>query len=201
MNDDVEMGNGAASAAATPAKTTAPVLPIPQRYLAAVEHPAFLTSLQRGIDSFAGRADYADIVQPSGPQSSTAVFLRPEDPASSGLSSHCASSHNLVVAVHVPKRTGMRRKRGTNDAWEHAPGASNGDAFSGDRPPGDRMAERDARRLRKRLQETVGRYRTEVIGISKHSHRYRGVMDFQQSTHDSDFMTKFTETVLPGECK
>lgn len=201
MDVDVVPDNGPVSAGAISTKPTAPVLAIPKRPMAALEHPALLTSLQRGIDSFANRADYGDMVHPSGPQSSTSVFLRQEDPTASGLSSHCAATHNVVLAVHVPKRTGMRRKRGTNDAWEYDPNAAS-DAFdTNGRPPGDTIAERDARRLRRKLQETAGLYRTEVVGIVKNSHRFRGVVDFQQSAHDSAFMSKFTENVLPGECK
>ncbi|ERS99045.1 hypothetical protein HMPREF1624_04240 [Sporothrix schenckii ATCC 58251] len=199
MDVDVTPDNAPASAAGTLARPTAPALPIPKQPMASVEHPALLTSLQRGIDSFAGRADYGDIVEPSGPQSSVAVFLRHDDPASGGLSSHCAATHNVVLAVHVPKRTGMRRKRGTDNAWELDPEAARGSPASHGHPPGDRMGDRDARQLRRKLQETAGLYRTDVVGVVKHTHRYRGLVDFQQSTHDSAFMTKFTEDVLPGD--
>ncbi|KAL1896508.1 tau 95 subunit of transcription factor TFIIIC [Sporothrix stenoceras] len=201
MDVDVTPGNGPAGAGVVTSttKSTAPVLAIPKRPMAALEHPALLTSLQRGIDSFANRADYGDMVHPAGPQSSTSVFLRQEDPSASGLSSHCAATHNVVLAVHVPKRTGMRRKRGTNDAWEFDPSAGNDAPEAKDNLPGDTIAERDARRLRRKLQETSGLYRTEVVGIVKNSHRFRGLVDFQQSSHDSAFMNKFKETVLPGE--
>ncbi|CAK7224263.1 tau 95 subunit of transcription factor TFIIIC [Sporothrix curviconia] len=199
MDADVDMDSG-----------TAPVLPIPRRQMAAVEHPALLTSLQRGLDSFGGRADYSQIVNPSDPQTSVPMFLRHNDPASGMLSSHSAATHNVVLAVHVPRRTGMRRKRGTNGPWEVGPDVATAGAKSyknhkneagedKDRPPGDALAGRDATRLRQQLQETSGQYRTEVVGIVKHSHRYRGLADFQQSTHDSGFVTKFAEDILPGE--
>ncbi|CAK7216404.1 tau 95 subunit of transcription factor TFIIIC [Sporothrix bragantina] len=170
--------------------------------MAAVEHPALLTSLQRGLDSFGGRADYGQIVNPSDPQTSVPMFLRHDDPTSGMLSSHSAATHNVVLAVHVPKRTGMRRKRGTNGPWELDRSVSSETVQNGasaGRPPGDSLAGRDATRLRKQLQETSGQYRTEVVGIVKHSHRYRGLADFQQSTHDSEFVTKFAENILSGE--
>ncbi|CAK7202089.1 tau 95 subunit of transcription factor TFIIIC [Sporothrix eucalyptigena] len=178
----------------------APVLPIPRRQMAAVEHPALLTSLQRGIESFGGRADYGQIVCPPDPQTSVPVFLRYADPASGMLSSHSAPTHNVVLAVHIPKRTGMKRKRGTDGPWEYDPAAASPSGGSGSQvPPGDALAGRDARQLRQRLQETAGQYRTEVVGIVKHSHRYRGLADFQQSVHDSEFVNKFTENILPGD--
>ncbi|CAK7265304.1 tau 95 subunit of transcription factor TFIIIC [Sporothrix epigloea] len=180
---------------------TAPVLPIPRRQMAAVEHPALLTSLQRGLDSFGGRADYGQIVHPSDPQTSVPMFLRRDDPMSGMLSSHSAATHNVVLAVHLPKRTGRRRRRGTNGPWEPVPAAA-GSAATGASTKhlaGDSMAGRDAAQLRHKLQETAGQYRTEVLGIVKHSHRYRGLADFQQSTHDSEFVAKVAENILPGE--
>lgn len=159
----------------------APVLPIPPRPMAAVEHPALLTSLARGIDSFGGRADYGQIVAPSGPQASVPVFLRHEDPCSGVLSSHNAAAHNVVLAVHVPKRTGMKRKRGTGEPWQYDPAVVAAAEYSGYSrdgrrapPPGDTLYQRDARLLRRRLRDTAGQYQTEVVGLVKHSHRYRG---------------------------
>ncbi|CAK7567594.1 MAG: tau 95 subunit of transcription factor TFIIIC [Sporothrix epigloea] len=181
---------------------TAPVLPIPQRQMAAVEHPALLTSLQRGLDSFGSRADFGHIMCPSDPQTSVPLFLRQDDPMLGTLLSHSAATHNVVLAVHVPKKTGKRRKRGTNGPWELDPGASTNMARNGastHRLAGDSMSRRDAVQLRQQLRQTAGQYRTEVMGIVKHSHRYRGLADFHQSTHASEFAAKFAENILPGE--
>ncbi|OAA66838.1 RNA polymerase 3 transcription factor [Niveomyces insectorum RCEF 264] len=187
----------------------APVYPIPARQIAAVEHPALLRSLNRGLETFGVNVDYrkAGIVKPEGPQASLPLFLRHEDPSSSALVSHNAASHNVVLAVTLPARTGMKRKRGVDGPWEYDPsvatsaGGAGADSLgSGEgRLAGETLDQRNARLLRRMLQDNAGNYKVDVVGLVKHSHRYRGLFDFQQSAHDSSFMAKFTEKVLPGE--
>ncbi len=168
----------AGSVADGQATATTPVLPIPPRAAAAVEHPALLTSLSRGIASFAGRADYDQVVRPAGPHVAVPVFLRYEDPASSMLLSHKAATHNVVLAVHVPRRTGRRRRRGVpGAAWEGDVAMASPSTSGEGQLPGDTLDQRDARLLRRKLRDTAGLYQTEVVGLVKHSHRYRGTKE------------------------
>ncbi|EPE05062.1 transcription factor tau subunit sfc1 [Ophiostoma piceae UAMH 11346] len=180
--------------------SAAPVLAVPARHMAAVEHPALLTSLAHGIDSMNGRADFDQILHPSSAQASIPVFLRYQDASSGAISSHNAASHNIVLAVHVPKRTGRKRKRGQDGPWEEAAAPEADEAGNlKNRLPGDELEMRDAKLLRRKLQDNAGRYETEVVGVVKHSHRFRGLADFQQSVHDSSFMAKFVDKIMPGD--
>jgi len=110
------------------------------------------------------------------------------------LTSHNALTHNIVLRVTVPKRTGRKRKRGTDGPFE-------GEIV----PPGspDEVQSRDRRDapklLRRKLCDNVGRYTVDPIGVVTNTHRYRGMADFQYAMGSSKFMTKFVDKVLPGD--
>jgi hypothetical protein len=52
--------------------------------------------------------------------------------------------------------------------------------------------------LLRSLQDNVGKYQIEAVGTIDQTHRYRGITDFHYSTYHGKFMTKFRETILPG---
>lgn len=112
------------------------------------------------------------------------------------MMSHYASSHNVVFKVTVPRRTGRKRKRGSDGPWEgdveetgHEHGSSS--TFFRSRAKLD-----EARIVRRKLQDNVDRYQAEVVGVIKHTHRYRGMVDFNYSMKNNEFMHKFTDTIL-----
>ena len=94
------------------------------------------------------------------------------------LASHNAATHNIVVKVTVPKRTGRKRKRGSDDPFEgtrevpvanESPSTAAGEDIQSqarlDRPSV----------LRRKLTDNVGKYTTEPVGIIGNTHRYRGL--------------------------
>lgn len=52
--------------------------------------------------------------------------------------------------------------------------------------------------LRRKLQDNIGRYTVEPVGIVYNTHRYRGLSDFQYSMSNSNFMNSFVGQVIPG---
>jgi general transcription factor 3C polypeptide 5 (transcription factor C subunit 1) len=80
-----------------------------------------------------------------------------------------------VLKVTVPKRTGRKRKRGTDGPWEgeiqQAAGGqdalASAEVLSRDRLDNPRL-------LRRKLQDNVGTYTVEPIGVINNTHRYRG---------------------------
>jgi len=91
------------------------------------------------------------------------------------LTSHNALTHNIVLKVTVPKRTGRKRKRGTDGPWIEDQDArvsvddpnAPPDLLSRDRLDAPRV-------LRRKLQDNVGEYTVEPIGVINNTHRYRG---------------------------
>lgn len=113
------------------------------------------------------------------------------------MMSHYASSHNVLFKVTVPKRTGRKRKRGSDGPWEgdveethQKDGAASTTNFR------SKAKLDEARILRRKLQDNVDRYQAEVVGVIKHTHRYRGMVDFNYSMKNNEFMNSFTETLL-----
>ncbi|KAK4230446.1 RNA polymerase III transcription factor IIIC subunit-domain-containing protein [Podospora fimiseda] len=178
----------------------APTYTIPSRRLAALEHPMIIKNLDKGIRTFGQNNAFQAILDSASPQISVPLYLRFDNPSARPLTSHNALTHNVVLKVTVPKRTGRKRKRGTDGPWE-------GDFISTsstDSPDSetsimsrDRLDEPKV--LRRKLQDNVGKYQVEPIGVINNTHRYRGLADFQFSLAESKFMKKFVENVLPGD--
>ena len=47
------------------------------------------------------------------------LYFRPDNPTVRPLTSHNAASHNVIIKVTVPSRTGRKRKRGTDAPFEY----------------------------------------------------------------------------------
>lgn len=114
--------------------------------------------------------------------------------------SHSATSHNVVLKVTVPKRTGRKRKRGTDGPWEgevemtHAPRS---------RSPREQICSKsrldNPKVLRRKMQDNVDNYDVEAVGVIKHTHRFRGMADFHWSLKESPFISRFMDQVMPGD--
>jgi general transcription factor 3C polypeptide 5 (transcription factor C subunit 1) len=114
--------------------------------------------------------------------------------------SHNAKSHNVVLKVTVPKRTGRKRKRGTDGPWEgdvEVPDAET------EPSPKEQVCSRsrldDPLVLRRKLQDNADSYQVEAVGLIKHTHRFRGLADFYWHMPKSSFAQRYVDQVLPGD--
>ncbi|KAK0720034.1 RNA polymerase III transcription factor IIIC subunit-domain-containing protein [Lasiosphaeris hirsuta] len=173
----------------------APRYAIPARRLGAVEHPLIVKDIEKGIKTFGANAPLQAILDSASPQISVPLYLRPDNPTVRPLTSHNALTHNVVLKIIVPKRTGRKRKRGSIDPFEGEvdppPGVSE-DVCSRERLDAPKV-------LRRKLCDNVDKYRIEPVGVISNTHRYRGLADFQYALGNSSFMTRFVEKVLPGD--
>ncbi|KAK3997562.1 putative transcription factor tau subunit sfc1 [Cladorrhinum sp. PSN332] len=176
----------------------APTYTIPSRRLAALEHPMIIKHLDKGIRTFGQNNAFQAILDSASPQISVPLYLRFDNPSARPLTSHNALTHNVVLKVTVPKRTGRKRKRGTDGPWEGQVSAS-ADSHGPEIMSKDRLD--DPKVLRRKLQDNVGKYQVDPIGVINNTHRYRGLADFQYSLAESKFMKKFVESVLPGDVR
>lgn len=90
------------------------------------------------------------------------LFLRPNDPYCAMIDSQITSTTNVVLKITVPKRTGRKRKRGSD-----APFLDGGDSG----PP----LRLDAGTVFRTLNDNVGKYHIEPVGAVNLTHRYRGL--------------------------
>lgn len=59
----------------------------------------------------------------------------------------------------------------------------------------------DPRILRRKLQDNVGEYEVEAVGIIKHTHRFRALADFYWDMRRSDFAQRYADQVFTGDGK
>lgn len=83
------------------------------------------------------------------------------------LKSANVTTNNILLKVTVPKRTGVKRRRGANDPWHE--GAET--RISGeDTVP----TPKDAQHLFRSMCDNPKGYQVEAIGTINQTHRFRG---------------------------
>lgn len=111
-------------------------------------------------------------------------YLNPDSPYRRPVMSHHASAHNLVLKVTVPKRTGRKRKRGSNDPFEGEVEMADADSPHAQVCSQARLD--NPKVLRRKLQDNVDRYQVEAVGVVKGVHRFRGMLLWLGRQHKTD---------------
>lgn len=114
----------------------------------------------------------SQLLAPAGQTLSVGLSLRPHDPLAKRLVSREVNVQNILLRVTVPKRTGRKRKRGSDEPF----------AFHDERDDPSQHAlpaESDPRPLKAedmltRLRDNEGRYMIQPVGSVKETHRFRG---------------------------
>lgn len=112
--------------------------------------------------------------------------------------SHNSSSHDVVLKITVPKRTGRKRKRGSKDPWQGDTEVADADTAGEATHISSVARQDDPVRLRRQLQDNADSYRVEASGVIKHTHRFRGLADFYWDMSKSSFAQRYVKNVLPG---
>ncbi|KAF3479742.1 transcription factor tau subunit sfc1 [Arthroderma uncinatum] len=168
---------------------SAPWYPVPSQDIVSVEHPCIVKNVEKAIDTLQGHSGISEMLNSLHRDSPLTLLLNPEDVMSRPLRSTSKQSNNILLKVSVPRRTGRRRKRGSQDPFVDS---HDEDAVMSP----DKL---DARGLLRRLQENAGQYQVDVVGQVNRTHVFRELPDFAYSTTGSPFVQKFRETVLPFE--
>lgn len=123
------------------------------------------------------------------------LWLRPDVPTTKPILSHNAASNNVVLKITVPKRTGRKRKRGSDEPFTGEA------AYTADDEPIDYVCsvgrEDDPKLILRKLQDTAGRYQAEAIGLVRETHRYHGLADFQFSASGMPYLSNVSDKILP----
>ncbi|KAE8346168.1 hypothetical protein BDV24DRAFT_158967 [Aspergillus arachidicola] len=167
---------------------TAPSYPIPSRRIVTVEHPAIIKNVDKAIDTLRGNTGISKILNPPKADSPANLYLRPEDAMSRPIQSTSLPSNNILLKVTVPRRTGRKRKRGSDEPFTGVPVSTLGSEF---------QPRRSARELLRSLSDNVGRYQIEPVGLVSRTHVFRGMPDFAFSSTGSSFSNRFREQILP----
>jgi general transcription factor 3C polypeptide 5 (transcription factor C subunit 1) len=115
------------------------------------------------------------------------VSLRPRDPLAKKLVSSAIESRNVLVKVTLPKRTGRKRKRGSNDPFTDASEVA------------VRNGSITAPEFVQRLKDNEGRYTITPVGMINETHRFRNLPDFQMIASDNAMMQELvTHAMKPN---
>ncbi|RHZ57231.1 transcription factor TFIIIC subunit TFC1 [Aspergillus thermomutatus] len=165
---------------------TAPYYSIPARDIVSVEHPAIIKNVDKAIETLRGNAGISKILNPPKADTRAKLFLRPEDAMSRPLQSTSSASNNILLKVTVPKRTGRKRKRGSDEPFSGVPVTT----------VNEQPQRRSAKQLLRSLSDNVGKYKVEPVGMVNRTHVFRGMPDFVYSTTGSAFTNRFREQIL-----
>ena len=102
-----------------------------------------------------------------------------------------------MLKVTVPKRTGRKRKRGSDEPWQEDVGDPSEDQGATHVVSSTSRLD-DPMILRRKLADNVGKYHIEAVGTVKQTHRFRGASDFQWNMGKSSFAQSYAQNVLPG---
>lgn len=95
---------------------------------------------------------------------SIGASLRPDDSMAKPIMSTPTGSNNVLLKVTVPKRTGRKRKRGSNDPFMPEPGAN------GSKRPSDYI---ETEIVIRSLRDNASRISVQPVGHIEEIHRFR----------------------------
>ncbi|KAI8625195.1 hypothetical protein F5Y19DRAFT_451359 [Xylariaceae sp. FL1651] len=180
----------------TPA--SAPTFEVPKRKIVAIEHPCILLNLENGLKSFGPKPNFEKLVDDIQEPQALPLWFRPDNPASKPIVSHHAATNNILLKITVPKRTGRKRKRGSDQPFlgdaetlDALISASRTNTVSS-------VARQDHPKLiLRKLQDNPDQYQAEAVGMIRDSHRYRGLADFQFASTNTPFLKNVADHLLP----
>ncbi|KAI1639734.1 RNA polymerase III transcription factor IIIC subunit-domain-containing protein [Biscogniauxia mediterranea] len=178
---------------------TAPTFEVPERKIVAVEHPCILLNLDNGLKAFGPQPNFHKLIDDQPEPKLLPLWFRPDNPTSKPIASYHAATNNILFKITVPKRTGRKRKRGSDEPFSSHDDSPNtasratlklGQVSSVDRQDAPTS-------ILRKLRDNVDRYHVKAVGVIRDSHRYRGLADFQFANSNTPFVTNVAEHLLP----
>ncbi|KAL8971793.1 MAG: hypothetical protein Q9183_000885 [Haloplaca sp. 2 TL-2023] len=171
---------------------SAPWYDIPDVPIVGMEHPCMISNLTKAVGTVGGLQNISNLIGKDSAAVEARLFLHPEDQFRRPVTSYNNKTANVLVKVTVPRRTGRKRKRGSQGDW-----------VDDNHQPSDKpkllSGPEDARRLLRSLRDHVGSYQVQPLGSIQQAHRFRRLPDFVWSTENSVFVDQLREKILPFE--
>ncbi|KAH9837409.1 RNA polymerase III transcription factor (TF)IIIC subunit [Teratosphaeria destructans] len=171
--------------ASPPARPTAPTYSVPNKRIVSIEHPCIIKNFDNGFKSLGGEPMLKHAIQHrvgdskiktddkmASVEPTVGASLRPNDPTAKKIESTGILTRNVLVKVTLPKRTGRKRKRGSDEPFIEDPLSRSS--------PGTMKAPD----LLQRLRESGGQFSIEPVGMVPETHRFRRQPDYQLRTDD-----------------
>ena len=125
--------------------------------------------------------------------------MKPEDSTRQPLNSLHKPTENILLRVTLPKRTGRKRKSGSNEPFQHHDEKPEEVARHDHEIKASQMGRDRVPDVLQKLRDNVGKYRVQAVGTIKDTHRFREIPDFVWSNRGSSFMQQMQDKVLPLE--
>ncbi|KAK5120803.1 hypothetical protein LTR85_005870 [Meristemomyces frigidus] len=179
-------------------RSTAPIHSVPQERIVSIEHPCVVKNFNNGFKSLGGEPQLKHVLDHQVgdsllrvdgkshvfPEPVAGVSLRPHDPLAKKLASKGLDTHNVLIKVTLPRWTGRKRKRGSNDP------------FTTPSPPEPQDTSIKAPELLRRMRDAEGTYTIEPVGMIQETHRFRSQPDFQMRTDNLPIITALREHAM-----
>ena len=133
------------------------------------------------------------------------LSLRPEDRVAQTIPNALVGSDDLLLKITVPKRTGRKRKRGSDGPWiqddKHQDAALSSDASTVLRSMRDNPAKYAVAPVGKIRGAHRFRGKSRLKGVrTYHMLRFSGLPDFQYSATGSSLAGSLRDHFLPLKC-
>lgn len=145
------------------------------------------------------------------------MSLRPNDPFAKRLLSTPVTTHNLLLKVTVPKRTGRKRKRGSSGPFLHEHELQDSDSDGKASAGTSNHTYLEVSDIYRSLQDNASRYKVAFAGVVDETHRFRGehsityylctatnfaaMPDLQYAASHNDVMVTLRDHILPARCE
>lgn len=166
------------------ADSSAPWLQVPTVPVLSIEHPCIVRNADRAIHMLGGPEEIAQSLQ-SDTDKTLGLKFQPDDPTARAIISLRNNTDNLLLNFALPKRTGRKRKRGSNDPFADDPSVG--------------RAKKDASYLVRSLIDNPRSYKIDVVGSIKSTHVWRTLPDFVYSAGNSSTIDQIKANILPQQ--
>ncbi|KAL6251705.1 tau 95 subunit of transcription factor TFIIIC [Rhinocladiella similis] len=156
---------------------------VPSTPVISLEHPCIVHNPDKAIQMVGGSSEIAQALNIDGDKT-LGLSFQPDNQDSRTVVSYNKKTDNLLLKLTVPKRTGRKRKRGSDDAFiEHVP----------------EDTRKDVAYLLRSLHDNPKTYEAKVVGKVRSTHIWRTMPDLVYSTRDSQFLRGVRSKVIPQD--
>jgi general transcription factor 3C polypeptide 5 (transcription factor C subunit 1) len=147
-------------------------LVVPPEPLIVIEHPCIVKNTGKAIKSLGGVLLLDQLLNDPRLDKSIEASLRPDDPFAKTIPAGPVSTGNVLLKITVPKLTGRKRKRGSDEPFQYHSSNYSKEPSSNNEGSASVKDNRHERLLRALLDNPTA-YTVTPVGSIKETHRFR----------------------------
>lgn len=154
---------------------------VPREQTISIEHPCIVKNAEKAIDMIGGGSAIVQALDTDSVKT-FALSFHPQDPAAHTIIANRRQTDNVLLSITVPKRTGRKRKRGSNDPWiedDHLP-----------------ALRKDSSYLLRSLIDNPKTHNVRALSAISSTHVWRSMPDLAFSTANSQILEDVKSKIL-----